>query len=366
MQVFNTFFKIAKKQLPQFVLYACIFGALITLLSNMGTGNNSYKETRMSVAIFNKDDSAKAYYLEEYLGKLHDIKEVEDDKEVIQDYLYYQVLDYVLYIDQGFKLSNVKRMGTTSGIYVDNHIANFEKNYDAYIIAGLSEEEAFLKTVEVMDTSELVSLKGESGSKPTIFFFYLYYTYIVLCLLISTLAPIVIALNKKELKERSMVAPFKYSKRNGQVIGASVVFALTVWLVLNIFCVIVCKDALLKASNMYYVLNSIVYLMVSAGIVCIVSSLDVKNEAVSMVSNILSLSFSFLGGVFVPMEIFGDTMMTVAKCMPTYWYVRGCYNISEGKIGSQLFEYMGIQLLFALAFFAVALVIVKRKKISRA
>ena len=34
-----------------------------------------------------------------------------------------------------------------------------------------------------------------------------------------------------------------------------------------------------------------------------------------MVSNVLSLAFSFLGGVFVPMEIFGDTMLKIAKFM---------------------------------------------------
>ncbi len=366
MQVFNVFFKIAKKQLPQLLIYATIFGILIVFLTNMGTGNNAYTESKMEIAIFNNDDSPKAKYLEEYLGKLHNVASVENDEEIIQDYLYYQVLDYVLYIDEDFKLSNIKRPGSTAGVYVDNHISNFDKTFDAYIIAGLSEKEAFEKTVEAMDTEGLVSLKGESGGKPTIFYFYLYFTYIVLSLLISTLAPVVIALNKKELKERSTISPFKDGKRNRQVMAASVIFALGIWLILNILCLVVCGRTSFDGDNIYYLLNSIAYLIVSAGIVCIVSGIGAKGEAISMISNILGLSFSFLGGVFVPMEIFGDTMMAVAKCMPTYWYVRGCYNISEGKIGSELFMYMGVQLLFALAFFAIALVIVKRKRISRA
>ncbi len=366
MQVFNLFFKIAKKQRTQFIIYFIIFGVLIVAMTGMGEGKEEYSNSRMDIAIFNNDGSAKANYLEQYLRELHDIKEVENDEEVIQDYLYYQVIDYVLYIDEGFKLSNIKRPGTTTGTYVDNHIANFEKNYDAYILAGLSPEEAFEKTLEVMDTSDLVKLKGKSGGKPTIFFFYMYFTYIILSLLITTLAPVIVAMNKKEVKNRAVVSPYGDGKRTVQMVLSSIIFALGIWLFLNVLSVVVCKGALFEADNLYYLLNSVAYLMVSAGIVCIVSSLDVKGEAISMVSNILALSFSFLGGVFVPMEIFGDTMMNVAKCMPTYWYVRGCYNISEGKIGSQLFGYMGIQMLFALAFFAVALVIVKRKRISRA
>lgn len=366
MQVFNTFFKIVKKQLPSFIIYFSIFGVLIGFMSNMGTGNNAYKESRMDIAIFNNDGSAKADYLEEYLGTIHDVMVIEDDEETIQDYLYFQVLDYVLYIDEGFELTNIKRPGSKTGIYVDNHIANFEKTYDAFVLAGYSEAEAYEKTMEAMDTVELVSLKGESGGKPTIFYFYLYFTYIVISLLINTLAPVIIALNRKEVKERSMMSPFSDKKRNGQIIAGSVLFSLVIWGIMNILSFVVCGFDLFKADNMYYLLNSVCYLILSVGVVCIVSNFNLKAEAISMISNIVSLSLSFLSGVFVPMEIFGEGMMRIAKCTPTYWYVRGCYNISDGIINNETFMYMGIQLLFALAFFAVALVISKRVKLSRA
>ena len=366
MQVFNTFFKIAKKQLPSFIIYFSIFGVLIGMLSKMGTGNNAYKESRMDIAIFNNDGSAKADYLEQYLGEIHDVMKIEDDEEVIQDYLYFQVLDYVLYIEEGFKLTNIKRPGSTTGVYVDNHVASFENTYDAFIVAGCSEEEAFEKTMEAMDTSGLVSLKGEEGGKPTIFYFYLYFTYIVIALLINTLAPVIIALNRKEVKDRSMVSPFSDKKRNGQIIAASVLFSIAIWGIMNLLSLVVCGIDLFKADNIFYLLNSVCYLILSVGVVCIVSNFNLKAEALSMISNIVSLSLSFLSGVFVPMEIFGDTMMKIAKCMPTYWYVKGCYNISEGVINSETFMYMGIQLLYALAFFAVALVISKRMKLSRA
>ncbi len=365
MQVFNTFFKIAKKQTTSFIIYTCIFGVLIAIMSSAGAGDDVYADSKMDIAIFNNDGSDKADYLEKYLGEIHDIVQVENDKEVIQDYLYYQILDYVLYIDEGFELSNIKRPGSTDGVYVDNHIANFEKNYDAYIMAGLSEEDAFNKTMEAMDTSDLVSLKGKRGGKPVIFFFYMYFSYIILSLLISTLSPVIIALNRKEVKERSIVAPFKEGKRNRQIVFASMLFAIVLWFVFNILSVIVCGRTVFEDKNIYYLLNSMAYMILSSGIVCVVASFGLKTEAISMVSNILGLSFSFLGGVFVPMEIFGNTMMTVAKCMPSYWYVRGCYNVSELKINSDFFMYLGIQMLFALAFFVVALVISKRKRLSQ-
>ena len=84
-----------------------------------------------------------------------------------------------------------------------------------------------------------------------------------------------------------------------------------------------------------------------------------------MASTVVSLSFSFLGGVFVPMEIFGDTMMKIAKCVPSYWYMTVNNEIFKGVISDEMYIGMGIQLLFALAFFAVSLVVSKRMKLSR-
>ncbi len=365
MQVFKAFFKIAKKQLPQIMVYAGIIGILLYALTLTGSGSNGYEDIEKKVVIFNNDDSAKAKYLEQYLGELHDVKEVVDDKEVLQDYLYYRVVDYVLYIDEGFELSNVKRAGTASCIYIDNHIASFCKNYDAYILAGYSEEEAYEKTVSAMDTAGLVSLKGEQGSKPMIYYFYTYLTYVLLSLLIIVLAPVIIALNRKEVKERTLISSFKDSKRTFQIFLAALIFAVVTWLCTNLIGVAMCNSQYTDGKNLYYLLNSAVFLLVSAGVVCMISSLEVKGEAISMMSNVFGLAFSFLGGVFVPLEIFGEGMLAVAKFVPTYWYVKCCDNISNGVINGETYMYMGVQLLFALAFFAVALVITKRRRISR-
>lgn len=365
MQVFNTFFKIVKKQLPSFIIYFSIFGVLLSFMSAMGNKDDSYEQRKMDIAIFNQDESEKSKYLEKYLREIHNVMDVENDEETIQDYLYFQVLDYVLYIEDGYKLVNIKRPGTTAGVYVDNHIENFGKNYDAYIAAGYEPEQAYAKTIEAINTDDLVSLKGESGGKPTIFYFYIYFTYIIIALLINTLSPVIIALNRKEVKNRTLVSSYPVKKRNFQIVLGSIIFSLAIWLVMNVLSMVVCGGEVFNGNNPYYILNSFCYLIISVGAVCIISNFNLKIETISMISNVVSLAFSFLGGVFVPMEIFSEGMMRIAKCMPTYWYVRGCYNISENVINSQTFTYMGIQLLYAVAFFAVALVISKKMRLNR-
>lgn len=365
MQVFNTFFKITKKQLPSFITYFVIFTVLLSIMSSIGTGNNAYQESRMDVAIFNNDGSAKSEYLVKYLTEKHDIVEVENDDEVILDRLYFQVLDYVLYIEEGFELTNIKRPGTTTGTFVDSQIDTFVKTYDSYMIAGYSEAEAYEKTLEAVDNSELVSMKGKGNTKPTVYYFFTYLSYIFLGLLINVLAPVIIALNKKGIKERTDVSPLTARSRNMQMIGGSIILSLAIWLGMMIVAAVMFKGELFKDINALLILNSLCFLILSASIVTLISNFQLKAQAISMISNVVGLSFSFLGGVFVTMEIFGETMLKIAKFIPSYWYVTAADNIITGEMSNQIFICMGIQLLFALAFFAIALVISKRLKLNR-
>lgn len=365
MQVFKTYFKIVKKQLVAILIYFGIFGVIISFMSTMNDGDKNYKSSKLPIVIFNNDSSPKSEYLEKYLSEQHEVRELENNDEILQDYLYYQVIDYILYIDEGYKLTNVKRPGSNSGVYIDNTIQDFSRVYDSYVLAGYGDAEAYEKTKEAMDTSDLISMRDNKSGRTRVFYFYLNSAYIIVALLTTAIPPVVIAMNKKGVRERTIVSAFSYKKRNAQIIFATVITSIVTWILINICSGIICGSEVLQGNNVYFILNSLCLLLISVGIVCIISNFSIKQDAINMISNVVSLSLCFLGGVFVPMEVFGDTMMKIAKCMPTYWYVKACYNISDGITDNQTYAYMGIQLLFAIALMSVALVISKRTKQKR-
>ena len=83
-----------------------------------------------------------------------------------------------------------------------------------------------------------------------------------------------------------------------------------------------------------------------------------KTTAISMVSNVLALGMSFLTGIFVPLEFLGDGIIQFAHLLPSYWYILGVRLIdsyTEGADLTLLWQYVGIQLLFAVAIIAVGL-----------
>ncbi|WP_379970702.1 ABC transporter permease [Ectobacillus sp. sgz5001026] len=56
-----------------------------------------------------------------------------------------------------------------------------------------------------------------------------------------------------------------------------------------------------------------------------------KIDTASAVANILYLSISMLGGLWIPLEIFPTTLQTIGKILPTYSFGNGAWNIVDGK-----------------------------------
>ena len=80
--------------------------------------------------------------------------------------------------------------------------------------------------------------------------------------------------------------------------------------------------------------------------------------ALNGINNVLSLGLCFLGGVFVPLEMLGNGIVSIAQFLPTYWYSRINGILRDyGELSSELWHTIWagllIQLAFALACFGV-------------
>ena len=89
----------------------------------------------------------------------------------------------------------------------------------------------------------------------------------------------------------------------------------------------------------------------------------------SAVANLVTISLSFLSGVFVPVELLGEGIKRLSIFLPTYWYVRTVDLLDPGMTPSPaasaaFFEGLLIQAGFAAAFLALSLLLARRKSQS--
>ena len=94
--------------------------------------------------------------------------------------------------------------------------------------------------------------------------------------------------------------------------------------------------------------------------------IGVRAEVLNMIGTVSGLGLSFLGGIFVSMELFGDSLLKFVQLIPTYWYVNALRLLEHEAVlensMSELLLSLGMQAGFAVAFVAIGLVIGKVKR----
>lgn len=376
MQLFNAFMKVAKKRLPSSLIYFVIYAVITFTLgsSYQTTMDASFQSRSLKICVIDEDCSPASKSLTDYLDSLHELVKLENDPEVLQDNLYYRYISYVLTIPAGFEekllsgetdnlLLNVKVPGSTTGAFVDQQIDQYTQTLQIYLAGGYALADAVHETdaslAEATPVENLV-FETESSSTPKgIFFFYRYLPYIFIVLLFNGLAPIIITFNKKDLRERTFCSCLRLIDRNAWLALGCVVYALTVWVGFLLLGTVAYGLAMFTTTAFYAMLNSFIFLLISAGLTMFVSTFAPNDNVLNMLSNIIGLGMAFLCGVFVEQSLLSEGVLKIARFLPAYWYIKA--NDMAGGLSAEAFDLslywkaLGIQMLFAAAIFAAAL-----------
>lgn len=394
MHTYKTFLKIALKNCPSVMLYFIIFMVICIMSSSQGeeAAKEMYKDEEIRFTVFNRDDSELGEAIKDYLSENNRYVEVEDNEETIRLKLYYRSVYYIVVIPEGFEdaikngedmeLMNYKVTDSSPGYYMDMQVESYMQTLKSYIAAGYSIDEATAKTSEtLLETVEVELLSdvkekdingnpisgSASSEKPAIYYFYTYVPYVFLAIVISGLGPIIITFGKKDVKMRINVSAQTFKSYSIQMFLGVVTFGITVLALFNILAVILYGSSLSFAAMIYYLIMTVCFLFVCLGITYFGGFLFSSTATMGAFSNVISLGLSFLGGIFVPLELLGDTMKNIARFTPTYWYVQannaiiGVENFSDINMG-EFAKNCGVQLLFAATFFCIGLAVLKHKR----
>ena len=377
MTVFKGFLTIAKRNIGMLIMYIVIFLVICLTIQKTNSSDNSlsFKAESLNIAVIDRDGGTLAKGLTEYLSHYHNIKNLPDDKSVLQDRLFYRDIYYVVTIPEDFeekclngeeKLSVTKVPGSNSGYYVDQQINTFLNDVCIMSASGFSLSEAINEVQENTSISSDVTLldkNGYGGDMPGHSFMYQYMPYILMSILCYALSYIMIAFNKPDVKKRMLCSAVSGSSQNLQIVLGYAVIGLFVWGICTILPILLYgKEFLTDPHLPYYLINSFILTLVSLALAFLVGTLVHREETVSAVVNVVTLGMSFLCGVFVSMDILSKGIKTVAHFLPAYWYeVNNNLLSSNGALSNSqmmtLFSGYGIQLLFAAAFIVVAMVI---------
>jgi ABC-2 type transport system permease protein len=387
MQVFKAYFKIVKKNLPMLIMYLVIFLSVVIGItaSNQTQEMVSFTARKSDLALINEDeDSALTRGLVTYIQQNANLVDVEHDEEALKDALFYEKIDYILKIPEGFsqgfmdgeavQLEQTKGIDQMAGIQLEMLLNRFLNTASLYAKYGnnLTQAEVIEKTMNDLSLETPVEMKTfDSGlsNADLIAYFFNYASYSTIIILIFGISTFMLVFNKSFIKQRTMCSPLSNKQIVFQRLSGDLVLALGLWLITTICGFLVHGESLLSANGALWILNLLIFSLVCLSVSFFIGSLIKSKNALSAVANTISLGSSFLCGAFVPQYLLGESVLTVARFIPTYWYIRANNLIAElntfnsETLGPVLITF-AIQIGFLVAIIAVSLVINKQRRVQ--
>ena len=381
MRVFNTFFKIIKYYFPMISIYLVLFIVITLVFTNLTDSNVTagFTDERINIAVFDKDDSVLSESIVSLLVDKHNVKEIEDDPQAITDALYNRNVEYIVTIPENFetnftnsdaipKLKTQSVPNTYSTMYVSRLLDSYLNTLKAYFVAGADFNNAIANSLADMDISANVEYKdNHAEEREPVFFFFTYMPYAILMISILGIGVALLAFFRKQLDMRTSASSISLSKKNSELGLSMGIMALGLIAIFLIFGMILYGTSMLRSGSLICLLNLLCFTIFAIALAFLIGVLARNINVLNGAANALGLAMCFLGGIFIPREVMGDSVLNIAKFVPTYWYSNVIEKISYGngldaKISGSIAIDMLIQILFAAALFAVAMVITKQKR----
>lgn len=375
MIVFKNYFNIVKRHLGIIIMFSAI-SIGVSVINTSYTSTEDYASVDPKIAVINYDDSALSDNFVEYIKERAEIVEVEDDEKAIQDTLYLNKADSILIIPDNFGTNilignnprlKIKKSTQNVSEYTELLVNRYFKIAENYSKVGMSENE-IINNIEKDIQNEIevkVSSKNQSDME-RLAVYYSFENYAFLSIFIFIIGTIMCIFNKETIRKRNNVSKLNPKSISNQLFLGHMTLTLSIWLVFILISVILYRDLMFTTNGLFLILNSLCFALTATSLAYLIGCLIKKENVISGIQNVISLGLSFISGCFVPIEWLDKNIINFSKIFPSYWFIRGNYDIT--KISTFNYENIkpviqncGIVLLFGIIYFMIARMIVSRK-----
>ena len=314
------------------------------------------------------------------MDNFHEVIPLDNDISVMQEKLFYRDVEYIVRIPENFyqkciqggeRLPVTTVPDTYSGIYVDQQINSFLNNARTCQAAGFTEKE--MADALVKDIPVKVELDTSMGSGETsqYIYYFRYVPYLALALLGFVIGNVLLVFRKKGLKNRMLAAPVSSRRQALEGILCMIVAGTALFVLIILVALIWYGKELCANGNWgYLVMNTAALFFVAVSIAYFSGSLVTNKDALTGTMNIISLGMCFLCGVFVPLDYISTGVKNVSQFLPVYWYetaneILGEFTVLTGSTKIQIYQAVGIQLVFGVVFVCLTLVVEKYRSTGK-
>ena len=378
MTVFKAVLKVLKKNIFIVILYTIIFLSFGTLNFKTNNTSNTFKQTKPSVVIINKDDNkgiTKGFI--KYVKKNSKIKKIENDEKSINDALFFGDVDYVIIIPKNFNNNflqgnnpklDIKTtpsyLSSLSEMIVQRYLDTANIYKDSYSGEELNKK---INDVLNMDVKVKITSKVDVTELSNSTAYYNFASYSILAIIIYIISTILSSFREKNILKRTSVSSVNYKKHNMYLLLSNSIFSIAVWLLYVIISLFLVGKIMFTGYGLIYMINALILVFTTTAFAFFVGNLVTNKNVIGMVVNVVALASSFLCGAFVPAKFLPDFVLKIAHVFPTYYYISNnemLTNMEKINIISltPLFKNGLVMIIFMIVFIILSNIVVNKKR----
>ena len=388
-------FKAALKTFFRHPIYLLIY---VVWLSTMGVfmglsvndvPSDEYLE-RPNVAVIDRDGGELSQGLAAFVLDNAVPVEVEDTERALQDAVMQEQAHYIVIIPKGFSadfakgaadgapMPEVQTVVSTQSAAVtmmDNLVDEYLNVARTYTLAlpDAGQAQVVARTDGAMAHSVDVSVVQvvEAPPVPSGYLLYLQFASYTILLSIAVCSAVVMSrFGREETRRRIGSSPVPQVSVNMQIAAACFVIMILCWAFVSVLGLVV-FGGMLSGVDAGVIASAVVslfcYSLFGLAFGFLIGQVTSNELVMNAASNIIGLIISFLGGVWISLDLVGEPVATIAKFTPTYYYneaLHAAFDAAGGGFVAEVATNLGIVCLFALALFAVGLAL-SRLKVGR-
>ncbi len=333
MTVFKTFLKILNKNkfiIILYTLFLIFFGGF-----NMQTSesNINFVASKPDIMIVNYDEEKGITKdLIKYIEENSNVVDLNNNKDAINDALFYRDVNYVIYIPKNYNNDfmngknpeiEIKSTGDYQSSFAEMLLSRYIKVANIYQKSINSEEELINKINETLSKKSEVEITSKLDtnilSKAT--FYYNFANYSIMACLIYVICLILASFKDIKIQKRTIISSTNYKTLNRQLLLSNSLFSIILWMIYVVLSFILVGDIMFSIHGIFYLINSFVFTICATTIALFIGNIVSNKNAISGIVNVIALGSSFLCGAFVPMEWLPEGIIKIAHILPSYYYI---------------------------------------------
>lgn len=379
MTVFKTFLKILNKNKIMVIIYTVLLLLFGGINMNSNEKATNFIASKPDILIVNRDEEVgitKDFI--KYITENSNTPIVADNEDARNDALFYEDVDYIVYIPENFHNDfmngetpeiEIKRSGDYNSEFAEMLIKRYLSVAKNYRKSFKTEEEIIEKTNETLskNVEANITSKLDTNSLNRVAFYYNFASYSITACLIYIICTVLQVFNSEKIRKRTVISSKDYKKHNRELLLSNCIYSLVVWGLYVIASFVLLGDTMMGYHGMLFVLNALIFTINATALSFLIGSLVSNKNAITGIVNVIGLGSSFLCGVFVPLEYLPNSVKTIAHVLPTYYYVKNneCISILENlnfETFKPLMQNSLILITFTIVFIIISNFIASKKR----